>query len=268
MKGFRKIIYKGANPFYPGFKKKKIDTTVKEWFKDPTKIKSIHYLPGHELPPVSEWEALGSSGSLTSSFFKLPNGEEVVLKRIKFNTRLRMSFGEEMYGSKIRDLMKAHRELKKRGFIIEKPIGVIETEKSRFYVTKRIKGKKLNKRLKDVNVRDQKRIMITLAKKMADMHDKGIYHMHLSVDNILVDKITPHIIDMKLVAFESQLAPIKPESIDINTAFRMDTADLLYGIKNELGNGEELERIFKKAYEWYRKGNYKWYKHKPLKFHT
>jgi hypothetical protein len=147
-------------------------------------------------------------------------------------------------------------ELVMRGVNIESPLAELLGRDGRVYfVTKMEKGKTLAETLREKPSQETlNAIARSMARVLADIHNKGVLHGHPNNKNWLIDGTRAKLIDAKGVSFEEEY-PWTPKAAGPNRTrtFEVLRKDEAYAAQTWIFNYPQAQQAFKEEYEKRRK---------------
>jgi len=183
------------------------------------KIKRANFRLDTRLLDLNKWKFIGSNSG--STFFKLPNGQKVVVKPEVWVPFPPMKIGKRQSNWQPRKMLAVMNELMRRGVEIDVPLGeLIAKERVRapgskkevtvervFYVTKVKKGINYNQYYfshASGKWEELAPVVKSMAVFLADMHKKGVVHGHPHEYNWLVHEGKAELVDSKGVSFKEE----------------------------------------------------------------
>lgn len=206
-----------------------------------SEIKIVSLTKRKKLPPISKWifERETSGGSI----FKLPTGKRIIAK-----PELHNPFPNAKIAAKPnnggRHMLKCINELMRRRANIEVPLGELKLSNGRnFYITQVKEGPVLKDSFLSSSKREQRELIIQMAKELATLHKRGVIHGHPHLLNWILTKKGPRLIDVSGVKFREEL-PWKTNSGRTHTFDSMRENDILYCFRDR-----EKRDILRNEYE-------------------
>lgn len=208
-------------------------------------VRALHFRESQRPLPLEGWRRTRSRSDAT--FFRAPSGKTVVVK-----SERGVWPGEHDEGKGLR-LIPVMRELLRRKVMVEVPVAYIETHEGvNFYVVKAVEGKDIADFLGQATAEEKKEIAGKMGKVLADMHNKGVAHMHPHGENWIVEGGRPRLIDVKGVSFEREFPkPVSEGGRTISWEQAMEN-DRIF-LTTWLQRHEGLQKAFEDSYNKWRK---------------
>ncbi len=166
-------------------------------------VKMVSRLP-KQLWDLAQWKRISEKDGV--SFFRLPNGQRVVVRPEVWVPFPPMIIGKRTTHRQPRRMLTVLNELIMRGVNIESPVAELLGRDGRVYfVTKMEKGNTLEETLrKKPSKENVLAIAGSMGKFLADMHNKGVLHGHPHNKNWLIEGSNARLVDAKGVSFAEE----------------------------------------------------------------